>query len=192
MKSFFLRVLQIYYHLRWYTHPSEQRWIVRILFFVPIYALHSWVSLLFFNKNSVYVYFFTVRDCYEGKYSILYIIWYSNYYITFSRSSWTDFNLHALQLSSFIISWVYATSTWVAKEISWAKFEENLSSTYISYASSVFPNDVSPKYFQKSSENFFGWRKIDTYLVVTYDSLHLFISFQKIIQCLYLYTIMWE
>ncbi len=62
-------VFQIYYHLRWYTHPSEQRWIVRILFFVPIYALHSWVSLLFFNKNSVYVYFFTVRDCYEGMYT---------------------------------------------------------------------------------------------------------------------------
>lgn len=64
--ALFLTCQQIYYHLRWYTHPSEQRWIVRILFFVPIYALHSWVSLLFFNKNSVYVYFFTVRDCYEA------------------------------------------------------------------------------------------------------------------------------
>ncbi|KAK7592833.1 hypothetical protein V9T40_007585 [Parthenolecanium corni] len=64
--ALFLTCQQIYYHLRWYTHPSEQRWIVRILFFVPIYALHSWVSLLFFNKEGVYVYFFTVRDCYEG------------------------------------------------------------------------------------------------------------------------------
>lgn len=59
--------LQIYQHLRWYTNPQEQRWIVRILFIVPIYATYSWISLLFFNSESVYIYFFTVRDCYEGK-----------------------------------------------------------------------------------------------------------------------------
>lgn len=58
---------QIYQHLRWYTNPQEQRWIVRILFIVPIYATYSWISLLFFNSESVYIYFFTVRDCYEGE-----------------------------------------------------------------------------------------------------------------------------
>lgn len=57
---------QIYQHLRWYTNPQEQRWIVRILFIVPIYASYSWISLLFFNSDNVYIYFFTVRDCYEG------------------------------------------------------------------------------------------------------------------------------
>ena len=57
---------QIYQHLRWYSNPAEQRWIVRILFIVPIYGCYSWVSLLFFNSDSYYVYFFTVRDCYEG------------------------------------------------------------------------------------------------------------------------------
>lgn len=57
---------QIYQHLRWYTNPQEQRWIVRILFIVPIYATYSWISLLFFNSDNVYIYFFTVRDCYEG------------------------------------------------------------------------------------------------------------------------------
>ncbi|KAK3912136.1 Transmembrane protein 184B [Frankliniella fusca] len=60
------KAAQIYRHLRWYTNPAEQRWIVRILFIVPIYALHSWVSLLFFNSESYYVYFFTIRDCYEA------------------------------------------------------------------------------------------------------------------------------
>ncbi|XP_034249473.1 transmembrane protein 184B isoform X2 [Thrips palmi] len=64
--ALFLTCQQIYRHLRWYTNPAEQRWIVRILFIVPIYALHSWVSLLFFNSESYYVYFFTVRDCYEA------------------------------------------------------------------------------------------------------------------------------
>ncbi|XP_020288669.1 transmembrane protein 184B isoform X1 [Pseudomyrmex gracilis] len=64
--ALFLTCQQIYQHLRWYTNPTEQRWIVRILFIVPIYAIYSWVSLLFFNSESYYVYFFTVRDCYEA------------------------------------------------------------------------------------------------------------------------------
>lgn len=61
-----LLFFQIYKHLRWYTNPAEQRWIVRILFIVPIYGFYSWVSLLFFNKESYYIYFFAIRDCYEA------------------------------------------------------------------------------------------------------------------------------
>ncbi|XP_033342613.1 transmembrane endosomal protein isoform X1 [Megalopta genalis] len=64
--ALFITCQQIFQHLRWYTNPTEQRWIVRILFIVPIYATHSWVSLVFFNSDSYYVYFFTVRDCYEA------------------------------------------------------------------------------------------------------------------------------
>ncbi|KIH63175.1 hypothetical protein ANCDUO_06523 [Ancylostoma duodenale] len=56
---------QIYQHLRWYSCPTEQRWIVRILFIVPIYAFDSWLSLIFFSDN-VYIYFNSIRDCYEG------------------------------------------------------------------------------------------------------------------------------
>ncbi|CAN7941867.1 unnamed protein product [Ixodes pacificus] len=55
----------IYQHLRFYTLPSEQRWIVRILFIVPIYAFDSWLSLLFFREN-YYIYFNSVRDWYEA------------------------------------------------------------------------------------------------------------------------------
>lgn len=54
-------------HLRYYSSPNEQRHIVRILFIVPIYAFDSWLSLLFFTNEEYYVYFDTVRDCYEGK-----------------------------------------------------------------------------------------------------------------------------
>lgn len=64
--ALFLTCQQIYQHLRWYTNPTEQRWIVRILFIVPIYGTYSWISLMFFNSESYYVYFFTVRDCYEA------------------------------------------------------------------------------------------------------------------------------
>uniref|UniRef100_A0A3Q2XUT3 Transmembrane protein 184ba n=2 Tax=Hippocampus comes TaxID=109280 RepID=A0A3Q2XUT3_HIPCM len=57
---------QIYMHLRFYSSPREQRHIVRILFIVPIYAIDSWLSLLFFTNDQYYVYFDTVRDCYEA------------------------------------------------------------------------------------------------------------------------------
>lgn len=64
--AIFITCHQIYQYLRFYTHPSEQRWIVRILFIVPIYAFTSWLSLLFFHNNSYYIYFDSFRDCYEA------------------------------------------------------------------------------------------------------------------------------
>ncbi|XP_061080851.1 transmembrane protein 184A [Conger conger] len=57
---------QIYVHLRSYTVPNEQRYIIRILFIVPIYAFDSWLSLLFISNDQYYVYFDSVRDCYEA------------------------------------------------------------------------------------------------------------------------------
>ncbi|PWA21925.1 hypothetical protein CCH79_00015667 [Gambusia affinis] len=56
---------QIYMHLRFYSAPQEQRHIVRILFIVPIYALDSWLSLLFLTNDQFYVYCDSARDCYE-------------------------------------------------------------------------------------------------------------------------------
>lgn len=64
--AIFVTCHQIYAHLRSYTCPNEQRWIVRILFIVPIYAFDSWLSLMFFSNNNYYIYFNTVRDCYEA------------------------------------------------------------------------------------------------------------------------------
>uniref|UniRef100_A0A8C5R2Y3 Transmembrane protein 184A n=1 Tax=Leptobrachium leishanense TaxID=445787 RepID=A0A8C5R2Y3_9ANUR len=58
---------QIYVHLRNYTVPNEQRYIIRILFIVPIYSFDSWLSLLFIGNDQYYVYFDSVRDCYEGE-----------------------------------------------------------------------------------------------------------------------------
>ncbi|BFZ03427.1 hypothetical protein BsWGS_06466 [Bradybaena similaris] len=61
-----ITVHQIYLHLRYYTCPNEQRWIVRVLFIVPIYSLDSFLSLLFLNNDNYYVYFDSLRDCYEA------------------------------------------------------------------------------------------------------------------------------
>jgi len=64
--AIFITCHQIYQYLRFYTNPAEQRWIVRILFIVPLYAFVSWLSLLFFSYDNYYVYFYAVRDCYEA------------------------------------------------------------------------------------------------------------------------------
>ncbi|ESO11429.1 hypothetical protein HELRODRAFT_91402 [Helobdella robusta] len=64
--AIFITGWQIFSHLYYYTCPNEQRWIVRVLLIVPIYAFDSWLSLLFFSHEEFYVYLNTIRDCYEA------------------------------------------------------------------------------------------------------------------------------
>jgi len=53
----------IYMHLKYYTQPDHQRYIVRIVFMIPIYAIYSLLSLLLHDYQ---VYFSLLRDCYEA------------------------------------------------------------------------------------------------------------------------------
>ncbi|XP_029649442.1 transmembrane protein 184B-like [Octopus sinensis] len=64
--SILITVYQIYLHLRYYSCPNEQLWIVRILFIVPIYSFDSFLSLMFFNNDSYYVYVDSIKYCYEA------------------------------------------------------------------------------------------------------------------------------
>ncbi|EHB12925.1 Transmembrane protein 184A [Heterocephalus glaber] len=57
---------QIYLHLRSYTVPREQRYIIRLLLIVPVYAFDSWLTLLLLGSHQYYVYLDSVRDCYEA------------------------------------------------------------------------------------------------------------------------------
>jgi hypothetical protein len=50
-------------HLRHFSVPREQRWIVRILIMVPIYSVDSWFSLRY---AFIAPYLNLVRDAYEG------------------------------------------------------------------------------------------------------------------------------
>ncbi|KAK0504536.1 organic solute transporter Ostalpha-domain-containing protein [Armillaria luteobubalina] len=50
-------------HLQWYTNKREQRYIVRILLLVPIYAVISLASYFFWNHSTPLL---LVRDCYES------------------------------------------------------------------------------------------------------------------------------
>ncbi|KAJ7668515.1 organic solute transporter Ostalpha-domain-containing protein [Mycena polygramma] len=50
-------------HLQWYTNKREQRYIVRLLFMVPIYATISLASYLFWNHATPLL---LIRDAYES------------------------------------------------------------------------------------------------------------------------------
>jgi hypothetical protein len=46
-----------------YSKPHLQKYIIRILFMVPIYGLNSWIVLKF-PESSIYL--DTIRECYEA------------------------------------------------------------------------------------------------------------------------------
>ncbi|KAF5739938.1 hypothetical protein HS088_TW12G01152 [Tripterygium wilfordii] len=61
--SIALAIFHIYRHLLNYTEPTYQRFIVRIIFMVPVYALMSFLSLVL-PKSSIY--FNSIREIYEA------------------------------------------------------------------------------------------------------------------------------
>lgn len=52
-------LVQILCHLRNYTEPVFQRYIIRLVFMVPVYAAGSWFSLRY---RAAAIYFDTLRD----------------------------------------------------------------------------------------------------------------------------------
>ncbi len=70
-------------HLKNYSKPSQQLWIVRILFMVPVYSFSSWLSLKFIHYS---LFFDVVRDCYEGRF-FFGIRFHSRPYLSFRHIS---------------------------------------------------------------------------------------------------------
>lgn len=66
--AFMISTKLIIKHLRYYTKPDEQRWILRLIFIVPIYSFISFVSLLLFGSTSgeIFIYLDSIRSCYEA------------------------------------------------------------------------------------------------------------------------------
>ncbi|XP_010551749.1 PREDICTED: transmembrane protein 184A-like [Tarenaya hassleriana] len=58
-----LALLHIYRHLLNYTEPTYQRFVVRIIFMVPVYALMSFLSLVLPRSS---IYFNSIREVYEA------------------------------------------------------------------------------------------------------------------------------
>jgi len=58
-----ISVRSIVQHLQHWHIPRMQRYVVRILWMVPLYSLQSWLSLRF-HESALYIE--TLRDCYEA------------------------------------------------------------------------------------------------------------------------------
>ncbi|KAH9670192.1 hypothetical protein KPL70_016886 [Citrus sinensis] len=58
-----LAIFHIYRHLLNYTEPTYQRYIVRIIFMVPLFAVMSFLSLVFPERA---IYFNSIREVYEA------------------------------------------------------------------------------------------------------------------------------
>ncbi|KAJ4845085.1 hypothetical protein Tsubulata_036109 [Turnera subulata] len=58
-----LAIFHIYRHLLNYTEPTYQRYIVRIIFMVPVYAMMSFLSLVLPQSS---IYFNSIREVYEA------------------------------------------------------------------------------------------------------------------------------
>ncbi|CAG8691225.1 22598_t:CDS:2, partial [Racocetra persica] len=59
----FLSVISVWSHLKHYKKPLLQRYVVRIILMVPIYAISSWISLT--STNAAF-YVDCIRDMYEA------------------------------------------------------------------------------------------------------------------------------
>ncbi|XP_052252275.1 transmembrane protein 184C-like [Dreissena polymorpha] len=58
-----ISVYEIILHVINYTQPNLQKYIIRILWMVPIYALNAWFGLRF---SVAAIYLDTIRECYEA------------------------------------------------------------------------------------------------------------------------------
>ena len=71
--TFVISIRLIVLHLTHWYSPSIQKWLVRIIWMVPIYSIESWLALRF-REHAIYIE--TVRECYEAYaiFSFLYFL----------------------------------------------------------------------------------------------------------------------
>lgn len=71
--TFPICVRLIYLHLSHWYMPNVQKYVVRIIWMIPLYSVESWLSLRF-HKYALYIE--TLRSCYEAYaiYSFLYFL----------------------------------------------------------------------------------------------------------------------
>ena len=61
--ALFISILEVGLHLANYTKPYLQKYIIRILWMVPIYAFNAWIGMKFPHSA---IYLDTLRECYEA------------------------------------------------------------------------------------------------------------------------------
>jgi hypothetical protein len=75
-------------HLEHYHMPRLQRYVIRILWMVPIYAVDCWLALRFKEQT---IYFDTIRECYEA-----YVIYNFYNYCTVYLQEFTTTGLESI------------------------------------------------------------------------------------------------
>ncbi|CAO1625416.1 unnamed protein product [Parajaminaea phylloscopi] len=93
----------IWKHLTYYTCPQQQRHIVRMLFMVPIYAIVSWMSYLFYSEA---LYYETIRDCYEA------VVITSFFYLLLQYVGDTRAEQHAVFRNIKLKKWFWPLGPW--------------------------------------------------------------------------------
>ncbi|SPO29389.1 uncharacterized protein UTRI_04883_B [Ustilago trichophora] len=98
----------IWKHLTYYTCPQQQRHIVRLLVMVPIYAIVSFMSYLFYHEA---LYYQTIRDCYEA------VLVTSFFYLILAYTGDTRAEQHAVFRNIEIKDrfWVWPLGSWKYK-----------------------------------------------------------------------------
>ena len=66
-----ISVFEIFWHLVYFSNPSLQRYVIRILWMVPIYGIESWFALRY-TENAVYLQAF--REFYEGNHLTFFFV----------------------------------------------------------------------------------------------------------------------
>ena len=95
-------------HLSHWYMPSVQKYVVRIIWMVPIYSIESWLSLRF---REFAVYIETIRECYEAYviYSFLYyliaLVGDESRLITILKSKPQERGRHIYPLSGILPVW---------------------------------------------------------------------------------------
>lgn len=88
----------IWKHLTYYTCPQQQRHIVRLLVMVPVYAIVSFMSYLFYHEA---LYYQTIRDCYEA------VLVTSFFYLILAYTGDTNAEQHAVFRNLKFERWVF-------------------------------------------------------------------------------------
>ncbi|KAK9498104.1 hypothetical protein O3M35_003984 [Rhynocoris fuscipes] len=67
---------EIFMHMVYYSRPSLQKHIIRILWMVPIYALNGWLGLVYSGQG---IYVDCARECYEAYVIYNFLVYLFNY-----------------------------------------------------------------------------------------------------------------
>ena len=104
-----ISIREIIMHLRHYYMPNVQKFVVRILWMVPLYSIQSWLGLRF-HESSLYIE--SLRDLYES-YVLASFLYYivellggeGNIKIILSRKDMSRFGKHPRLLGKIMEPW---------------------------------------------------------------------------------------